>query len=90
MTESIWLISVLPDEYSSAEPLCARRSLESAKRRCNEERELNQSDDYAIGGISWSIGEHQATGEAVLTYIIKGKKIETKQVYLLEEINLED
>ena len=90
MSETIWLISILIDEYSGAEPLVARRSLESAKRRCDENRKLNKSDDYSIGPITWVTSAEQVTGTAVVTYISKGETRTISQIYLIDEMKLED
>lgn len=90
MTEQIWLISIAP-EYEEASPLCARRSLESAKKRCDEHRTMYVTEDYSVGPITWgdkNTGE--VLGEAVITYTIKGKTQTTRQMFVLTELNLED
>jgi hypothetical protein len=90
-TETIWLISIAVDVYDTAAPVAARRSLESAKRRCDEHRKLATGDDYSVGPISWETGHNgDVTGEAVITFTVNGQQHETKQLFILEEINLED
>lgn len=90
MTEKIWLISIA-SEYEEATPLTARRTLESAKQRCDEHRKLHVTEDYSVGPITWGTERNsELLGEAVVTYTYHGKQQTAKQIYVLEELNLDD
>jgi hypothetical protein len=91
MGETIWLISIAVDVYDTAAPVAARRTLESAKRRCDEDRKLNSAEDYSVGPIKWeAFKDGEMTGEAVITYTISGREHTATQLFILEEMILED
>jgi hypothetical protein len=91
MSETIWLISATSDPYDGATPLAARRKLDSAKHYCDENRKLHEAKDYSVGPITWEAERNgEITGKAVITFIFHGKKDKLTQLYILEEINLED
>lgn len=89
--ETIWLISIAIDAYDNAVPIAARRSVESAKHRCDEHRKLSNGDDYSLEPIEWNeYKDGEVTGTAVISYLIKGKVHKTTQLYIIEEVSLED